>query len=159
MGVATAPRNFPGGGQVSPLSNEWNKTYGEIYRSAIEAGTMSIMTSSQSKEILQNLLQENLGFNGLIVSDATGMESQEIPRIIEAGVDNLLCSSNFEDGFDAVKNGLESGDISKKRIDEAVKRTLALKACLRLSEGWRIFPDMEDFLEARKDDQSHDLLG
>ncbi len=158
MGVATAPRNFPGGGQVSPLSNEWDKTYGEIYRSAIEAGTMSIMTSSQSREILQGLLRENLGFNGLILSDATAMDGSEIPQSIEDGVDNLLCSNNFEDIFEIVKDSLFNRRLSQERLDEAVFRTLSLKACLRLSEGWRVFPDMEDFLEARKDDQSRNLL-
>ena len=106
-GVAASVKHFPGDGQderdqhlvtsVNSLScEEWDSTYGEIYKACIEAGSLTcmighimlpaytryfnpsikdeeIMPASLSKEIMVDLLRNKLGFNGLSVTDATTM--------------------------------------------------------------------------------------
>lgn len=106
-GVAVSAKHFPGDGvddrdqhlvaSVNSLSvEEWDKTYGEIYRAMIENGAKTIMAGhimqpaytryfspdikdedimpgSLSKELLGGLLRGKLNFNGLIVTDATSM--------------------------------------------------------------------------------------
>ena len=112
-GVAATAKHFPGDGcderdqhlvsSINDLScEEWDRTYGEIYRSAIDAGVLTVMTGhimqpawskkldpelkdedimpgSLSEELLNGLLRERLGFNGLIVTDATTMAGFSIP--------------------------------------------------------------------------------
>ena len=107
-GVAATVKHWPGEGYddrdqhlvttINPLSLEdWEETFGRLYRAAIEAGVLSVMAAHialpgvrplarsrrrasrpsgrpRSASVLnQTLLREKLGFNGLIVSDATGM--------------------------------------------------------------------------------------
>lgn len=106
-GVAVSIKHFPGDGvddrdqhlltSVNSLStDEWDQTYGVVYRELIEAGAKTVMVGhimqpaysrklrpgisdneirpgSLSPELLQDLLREKLNFNGLIVTDATNM--------------------------------------------------------------------------------------
>ena len=106
-GVAAAAKHFPGDGvderdqhlvsTVNSLScEEWDKTYGMIYRSCIDAGVKTVMVghilqpawskalapdikdedilpASLSPEIVTGLLKEKLGFNGLVITDSTTM--------------------------------------------------------------------------------------
>ena len=96
-GVLTSIKHFPGDGvdecdqhiltSVNSLSkNEWEESYGKIYRKLIEEGVKSVMVAhialpafqsedekylpaSLSKDLLQGLLRNRLGFNGLIISE------------------------------------------------------------------------------------------
>lgn len=106
-GMAVAIKHFPGDGMDfrdqhwlasvnSKSVEEWDETYGKVYRSMIEAGADSVMAAhikcpayskyykpeiedrdimpaSLAPELLQNLLRGKLGFNGVIVSDDTHM--------------------------------------------------------------------------------------
>ncbi len=174
-GVAATAKHFPGDGRderdqhlvpsINDLSaEEWDRTYGKIYKDAIDAGVLTVMTGhilqpawskklnpnlkdkeimpgSLSKELLNGLLRERLGFNGVIVTDSTTMagfaipmsRSIAVPYTIEAGCDMFLFTKNLDEDFRYMKEGLENGILSRDRLDEAVERILALKAALRLN--------------------------
>lgn len=99
-----------------------------------------IMPGSLSPELLQGLLRGKLNFNGLIVTDATSMVGftamgrrvDLIPKSIAAGCDMILFTRNLKEDYEAVKNGVKNGIISRERLDEAVARILATKASLKI---------------------------
>lgn len=144
---------------------EWMDTYGAVYRSCIEAGALTCMAgqimqpawtkrlnpqiqdadirpASQSPELLQGLLREKLGFNGLICTDSTTMagfivtapRSESVPGCIAAGADMMLFNKNLQEDYDYMLAGIRNGVITPKRLDEAVTRILGVKAALHLNE-------------------------
>lgn len=173
-GVAVSIKHFPGDGvderdqhllsTVNSLSvEEWDKTFGMVYKGLIEDGAQTVMAghillpsyskilnpelkdeeimpATLSEELLNGLLREKLGFNGLIVTDATAMigfnvaERREIsvPKAIAAGCDMFLFNKNVEEDFNFMLKGIENGILSLERVDEAVTRILATKAALGL---------------------------
>lgn len=173
-GIAATAKHFPGDGvddrdhhlvtNVNTLSTEeWDATYGKVYKACIDAGVMSVMVghimqpayskllnpgiedkdilpASLSKELIQGLLRDELGFNGLVVTDATTMggftipmpRKLSVPATIAAGVDVFLFSRNMEEDVAFMKEGYKNGIISPERLDEAVTRILAMKAHLKL---------------------------
>ena len=198
-GVAATAKHFPGDGcderdqhlvsSINDLScEEWDRTYGQIYRSAIDAGVLTVMTGhimqpawsrrlnpeikdeeimpgSLSKELLNGLLRDRLGFNGLIVTDSTTMagfsipmpRSKAVPYTIAAGCDMFLFTKNLEEDLEYMRMGLESGILTEERVDEAVTRVLALKATLRLNEINNI-PNKEEALKIIDADSKLALL-
>lgn len=160
-GVIGTLKHFPGHGDVKTDTHsgyaETNKTWEEMlecemipFKAGIEAGAQMIMTAhiaapkvtgddlpaTLSSVILQDKLRGELGFKGIIVTDAMDMgaittqfgNAEAAIKSIQAGVDVVLCSKDFTQVFDAVVNAVEKGDIKETRIDESVKRILKLKA-------------------------------
>lgn len=150
---------------VNALScKEWDESYGKIYKEMIEAGTLTVMAAhialpayeeyfdqkpcerilpaTLSENLLKKLLREQLGFNGLIVSDATPMvgfcsamdRATAVPLSIENGCDMFLFNRNMEEDFRLMREGYEKGILSDARLEEAVKRILATKAAMHLPE-------------------------
>lgn len=151
---------------INSLScEEWDRTYGEAYKACIEEGALTVMAghimmpeysrklcpgikdedikpATLAPELLQGLLREKLGFNGLIVTDATTMvgftcvmdRKDAVPATIAAGCDMFLFTKNLEEDYAYMVEGVRSGVITKERLDEAVTRILALKAALKLPE-------------------------
>lgn len=146
----------------------WDETYGKIYQSSIDAGAMSVMIghillpdyqkhlnpslkdeellpASLSKELLQGLLRNKLGFNGLIVTDASTMAgfsipmSREIsvPLTIENGNDMFLFTRNVAEDYNFMLKGYKNGILSEQRLDEALTRILGMKAALNLHKDRR----------------------
>ena len=99
-----------------------------------------IMPASLAPELNYKLLRERLGFNGLIVTDATPMagftiamsREQAVPASIAAGCDVFLFTQDLEEDLDYMMQGVQSGILTMERLDEAVSRILALKASLKL---------------------------
>lgn len=150
---------------VNALScKEWDESYGKIYKEIIEAGTLTVMAAhialpayeeyfdqkpcerilpaTLSENLLKKLLREQLGFNGLIVTDATPMvgfcsamdRATAVPLSIENGCDMFLFNRNMEEDFRLMREGYEKGILSDARLEEAVKRILATKAAMHLPE-------------------------
>src|SRR5512136_658211 len=121
------------------------------FKAAIAAGVAAIMTghsvypafdekypTTLSERILTGLLREELAFDGVIVSDAIGMaailKQWPLPRAcalaIKAGCDTLLLKADDESRsqcFFGIKQAVESGELSEKRVDESVTRLLRMK--------------------------------
>lgn len=145
---------------VNSLSRrEWEETYGKIWRGMIREGVMAVMSghialpfvdpeyeeekerykgmrpASLSKKILLGFLRGELGFEGLIVTDAINMiglgahmkREEYGPRLLAAGNDMLLWTKPHIDS-PAIKEALKDGRISMERLDDAVRRVLELKA-------------------------------
>lgn len=143
-------------------ADEWRESYGKIYKALIDRGLASVMVghicqpalsmeknpaltfadvlpASLSRELLTGVLREELGFNGLITTDATIMggfcqameRRRAIPTAIAAGADMLVFSTDIREDLAYMRGGLESGILSRERLDEAVTRVLALKAVAR----------------------------
>lgn len=103
------------------------------------------MPATVAPELLQGLLREKLGFNGLIITDATHMvgltgkmrRSEFLPIAVQSGCDMILYYRDHDEDLRFMREGLESGQLTQERLDEAVLRVLAFKAMLRLHEKQR----------------------
>ncbi|EUB98225.1 glycoside hydrolase family 3 domain protein [Rhizobium sp. CF080] len=144
---------------------EWRDSFGKIYADAIAKGVQVVMSghitlpaytaelgsSARSPahmpatlnfDLSTTLLRHELGFNGLVVSDATGMvgfnargdRRDLVPLCIAAGCDILLFPDDLDEDLDYLKEGLENGALTQERVDEAVLRVLALKASMKLHQ-------------------------
>ncbi len=144
---------------------DWLLTYGRVYRELIVAGVQSVMCghiafpayikklkpamdpmeilpASLTPELNFNLLRKELGFKGLIVSDATNMvalcakgkRSDIVPKVVASGCDIFLFNRNCFEDFDFMLKGLDKGLLSESRLDEAVLNILGLKASLGLHD-------------------------
>jgi beta-N-acetylhexosaminidase len=99
-----------------------------------------MLPASLSAELLTGLLRGRLGFNGLIVSDATTMAGMNIPMprerlvpaCIAAGCDMFLFTRNMDEDLRFMKRGIEKGVITEGRLQEALERILGMKAALGL---------------------------
>lgn len=169
-----AMKHFPGDGiderdqhvvtSYNPLSyEEWDRTYGHVYREMIAYGVQSIMVghigapevsrhfrpgladaeilpATLSPELLQDLLRGELGFNGLVLTDASQMigltqamkRRDLVPATIAAGCDMFLFFRNPEEDFQYMLDGYKSGVITEQRLHDALRRILGLKASLGL---------------------------
>ncbi|NLB20096.1 MAG: glycoside hydrolase family 3 protein [Clostridium sp.] len=97
--------------------------------------TSDQMPASLSKEMIEGKLRKELGYKGVIISDAMEMEavakeytsSQIAVKGILAGLDLILMPKDFVEAFNSIKMAVEEGMISEARIDESVLRILELK--------------------------------
>lgn len=152
---------------INSLStDEWDESYGYVYGKLIEQGAKTVMVghiaqpayvkklnpsadkaacmtpATLSQELLQGLLRDKLGFNGLITTDATPMvgftsamsRAEAIPTAIEAGCDMILFNKDVDEDYRFMLEGLANNKLSQERLDEAVIRILATKASLKLHE-------------------------
>lgn len=143
---------------------EWDAAYGKVYGELIESGLESIMVghicqpaytrrfnpnakdedirpATLAPELLQNLLREQLGFNGLIVTDASHMagltcscpRSEQVPGAIAAGCDMFLFFHDPEEDIRYMMDGYHNGIITEERLRDALHRILGMKAHLGLN--------------------------
>lgn len=149
---------------INPLTPAaWHKTFGALYRQLIDGGLLAVMSAhislpeyaaahgvpegleryrpaSLSKLLNLGLLRGELGFNGLIVSDATPMaglgsfsaRAEHVPQVIENGCDVFLFCTNEERDIAHMEKGLRNGTLSEQRLEDAVTRVLGLKAAIGL---------------------------
>lgn len=186
--IAATMKHFPGDGvderdqhllaSVNTMTcEEWDKTYGMVYKRCIDAGAMACMAAhimqpaysralnpklkeeemlpaSLSKELMTGLLRGKLGFEGLIVTDSTLMAGftnamprrEAVPRAIAAGADMFLFTRVASEDFKFMQEGLKNGILTEERLEEAVKRVLALKAALGLYKE-TLIPSVEEAKE------------
>lgn len=173
--LAATAKHFPGAGAddrdqhlcttLNPLAmGKWRRTYGSVWRGAIDAGVMSVMTghialpdyeglsehpsdampATLSPRLQIDLLRGELGFGGVIVSDAavmTGMasrvRSEELAlRFILAGGDVLLFANPRQE-FARLMQAVRDGRLTEARVRESARRVLELKARVGLFRALR----------------------
>jgi beta-N-acetylhexosaminidase len=174
--MLSCAKHFPGDGvderdqhllmSVNDLSCEdWDSTYGMVYRGLIEDGLESIMVghislpayekklnpqlkeeemlpATLSPELVNGLLRTELGFQGLVITDASHMggmlsampRKEQVPRAIAAGCDMFLFVHDAEEDIRYMKAGYENGIITEERLQEALMRILGMKAKLGLPQ-------------------------
>lgn len=144
---------------------EWMATYGKVYKTLIDGGLDGIMgghimlpkymrevkpgikdedilPATLCYEVMTGLLRDELGFNGMVVTDATHMvgmtdrmkRKDMVVATVNAGCDMILFFNDADEDFTAVRKAYESGVITEERMTEALTRILGLKAKLGLNK-------------------------
>jgi beta-N-acetylhexosaminidase len=161
-GIAATAKHFPGRGDSATDAHDVldviradKKRMQEVelypFKAAIAAGVKAIMTghsvypaydaefpTTLSQKILTGLLRDELGFQGVVVSDAIGMaailKQWPLPRAcalaIKAGCDTILLKADDESRsqcFFGIKQAVETGELSEDRVNDAVRRLLIMK--------------------------------
>lgn len=169
-GIISTAKHYPGSSineidsHIAPNSNKitmkfWNKTNRVLYQGLIDSGVSSIMSSHQnlpcyqkektngkyppatlSRELITGLLRGELGFNGVVVTDALVMGGftgagglQNMIECFKAGNDILLWPSL--EYIDEMERRILSGEISEELLDRAVTRILDLKERFGIMSG------------------------
>lgn len=165
-GILGAVKHFPGHGSTSEDSHNGaavvNRTLEELngcdlipFQGAIEAdvpfvmvGLISLPNVSGSDvpavlsgEIIGNILRRQLGFEGIVITDALDMgaitdyytSAEAAVLALEAGADMLLMPENFKEACGGVLAAVREGRLTEQRLDESVLRILKVK--LRLPDG------------------------
>jgi beta-N-acetylhexosaminidase len=126
------------------------------FRAAIEEGVAGVMSAhialprlepegqpaTLSNKLLTGVLRHDLGFKGLIFTDAMTMkgiaahyaEGEAAVRAFKAGADIILYPTSVESAFSAIKQAVTSGAIEGNRLDESIRRILRAKARLGLDQ-------------------------
>jgi len=121
------------------------------FQAGVDAGAKALMTAhtifpaydkefpaTLSSKILVDLLRKEMGFKGVVVSDAIGMAAilkkwplpQACAMAIKAGVDTILLKADDESRsqcFFGIKGAVERGELSEDRLNDAVRRLLCMK--------------------------------
>lgn len=158
---------------VNNLSvEEWEASFGKVYRTLIQEGVEAVMVghfafpamsrklrpgikdselrpATLSTELVTDLLRKDMGFNGVVITDASHMigiaaaakRSEYVPGAIIAGCDMFLFANDVEEDISYVKAAYERGDLTPERLDDALHRILGLKAKLHLFEESVRIPD------------------
>jgi beta-N-acetylhexosaminidase len=170
-GMLTTAKHFPGHGDTATDSHlgvasvtvdraRLDSVELPPFRRAIEAGVDSVMVAhvtvpaldadpnhvaTISPAVVSELLQKQMGFNGIVVTDALDMVGlthlfiNDIGRAaveaFKAGSDLLLIPADLGASFNAMVQAVGSGEISQERLDRSVLKILKAKASLGLNEA------------------------
>ncbi len=165
-GISATLKHFPGHGDTAQDSHTGSavsyKTAEELrncelmpFRAGIDAGADFVMTghislpnvtgddvpATLSHMITTELLREEMGYDGIIITDAMNMgaitgrwsSGDAAVRAILAGADIVLAPADFSTAYHAVLDAVSNGTISMERVDESLRRIISLK--LEMLEG------------------------
>lgn len=157
---------------------EWDNSFGKVFQALIDAGVPSIMAghiglpsyvryfkpdatlqeanlpATLNKYLITDLLRKKMGFNGVVVTDASHMVGMTgtmkrrdlLPTAIAAGVDLFLFFNDPDEDFQWMMDGYKNGVITDERLNDALMHILGLKAHIGLNKGFK-------FLEHSKEEQ------
>ena len=162
-GIQSVYKHFPGHGFASGDSHdgyvEVTKSLDELksedlmpYQAAIDDGLSWIMVghislpkvtddglpSSLSPEVVTSLLREEMGYDGLVITDGMDMgaiaenydSGEAAVKALEAGCDMILMPADFSGAYEGVLEAIKSGRISSERLDQSLTRILRNKNSL-----------------------------
>lgn len=159
-GVSACLKHFPGLGSASEDTHDGmavsERTLEEFeandfpaFRAGIEAGAEFVMVShlsvpgitgdntpsSVSDKVIGELLRGELGFDGIIITDAMNMSAiteyyaadEAAVKALQAGADMILMPENFETAYNGVLEAVNDGRLTEERIDESLRRIFRVK--------------------------------
>lgn len=160
QGILSVYKHFPGHGSTAGDTHDGyaytEKTAEELkscelipFQNGIEEGIPFIMVghfslpqvsgdsmpASLSPAVIQELLREEMGFDGIVVTDAMNMgavsqqysSAEAAVRALQAGNDMILMPADFHGAYQGVLGAVARGELTEERIDEAVRRILRVK--------------------------------
>ena len=145
--IATCMKHFPGDGTEENDQHLLTIMAGHIalpaYSRKLRPGIRDeeIRPATLAPELITDLLKGQLGFNGLVVTDASHMigmfgatipRSRQVPQAIAAGCDMYLFFNDREEDFGYMMEGYRNGTITEERLQDALHRILGVKAALNL---------------------------
>ena len=166
-GAVATGKHFPGHGDTGtdsrldlPVINVGRERLDAIefvpFRAAIAAGMQGIMTAhiavpeisgetipaTVSKQVLTGLLRSDLGFDGIVFTDAMDMAAidrlfprgESAVRAVLAGADVIVMPRDVKQAIDAIVKAIDDGRLTEARLDESVGRLLRLKEDLGLPQ-------------------------
>jgi beta-N-acetylhexosaminidase len=159
-GISSCLKHFPGQGNASvdPATaySVVDRSYDEMmalefipFIEGIEAGAEFVMMShvaapqivgdstpcSLSKVMITDVLRGDLGFDGIVITDAMNKiaiteyytTEEAVVNAVEAGADMILLPDNFEVAYQALLSAVQNGTITEDRINESLKRIYKVK--------------------------------
>lgn len=160
-GIMAVGKHFPGHGDTDtdshktlPLVNHSVERLSEMdlppFRALTDAGIWAVMTahievpalestkgvpSSFSKAVIEDLLRQQMGFNGLVITDAVNMQGAKVmgrPGVVDAlalaaGNDIVEFTENLPAAIEEVLKFIDSGQLSWEQIEDKCRRSLAFK--------------------------------
>ena len=160
VGVTACMKHFPGQGDADGDTHEGiassDRTLEEIketelkpFAAGMEAGAQMIMVghftipaidedntpASLSKKVITDLLREEMGYNGVVITDALNMSAiseyydsaQACVMAFKAGADMVLMPEDFEAAYEGVLAAVKDGTISEARINDSLRRVYRIK--------------------------------
>lgn len=164
-GVACCPKHFPGHGDTQGDSHTGKATSTRTrdqleacesvpFRAAIKAGAPAIMVghiglpsvtgsdvpATMSADIIDGILRQELGFDGLVVSDSMAMAAigndyhsdEAAVGFLKAGGDLVLGPNDLSVAYQGIVSAMESGELSAERVDQSLTRILTVKKAVGL---------------------------
>lgn len=129
-------------GNITMSEEELRRVHLVPFANAIDEGARVIMVSTASwngvinaanPRLLTEILKEELGFTGFVVSDWYGVYQvaptryESLVTTINAGIDMVMTPFEYKDFMSNLQQAIAAGDISKERLDDAVRRILRVK--------------------------------
>ncbi|HEY3930400.1 MAG TPA: glycoside hydrolase family 3 N-terminal domain-containing protein [Candidatus Koribacter sp.] len=173
-GMLTTAKHFPGHGDTDTDTHlataRINRDISHIrtveivpFKAAIDAGVDAVMVghlsvpaldpdanrvATISPKIVDGLLKKELGFKGLVVTDAMDMNgltklfgygtdaaARAAVAAVKAGDDMILIPSDLSGSYEGLLKAVKSGEISQARIDQSVLKILRMKASVGLNKA------------------------
>ena len=171
-GITATYKHFPGHGATAGDTHLGaaftTKTIDELkaeelvpFKNAIDDGAKLIMVShisapnitghdtpaSLSKEMVTDLLRDDMGFDGIVVTDAMEMgaisskykSDEAAVMAIQAGVDMILMPEDFGLAYKGVLDAAKSGEISEERLNESLVRIIKVKQGIAGESNQRLY--------------------
>ncbi|MDO4291839.1 MAG: glycoside hydrolase family 3 protein [Eubacteriales bacterium] len=167
-GVSACLKHFPGHGDTAGDSHtgaaETDRTKEEMesaeflpFRAGIEAGADMVMVghisapaltggdnipASLSEDVITGILRNELGYNGIVVTDALDMAAvtdyyeADVAAVmaLKAGADMVMMPENFEQAYQGVLDAVQNGTVSIERVEDSLRRLYRVKLRGRLEE-------------------------
>ena len=160
QGVTACVKHFPGIGStkedthdglavIDRTADELRACEFTVFKAAIDAGANMIMVShaaapsltgdntpsTMSEAVVTDILREELGFDGVIITDAMNMAAisdyyeADVAAIsaLKAGCDMILMPDDFEKAYTSVLQAVQEGVISEERVNNALRRIYRIK--------------------------------